>query len=208
MAAVLRVDLCEAIHLTVSQFAPNLCGYAFQIINFLLTQSQTFLLVVSLNVFDVLQRFRFAVNGEHHLVKVLVAVLQHRVVRRIFRLHFLELLNADNTFNAHVLGNFDSIGAPRCNHLAARPDEMTFHRVFFDFFGITEKPSEFGNSLYGKFRLRINSYNMLIIRLEETHHKCKDLCGKQCRKDRSFYLKRFIMKQKFRKQNCIRNCFV
>ena len=38
VAAVFGVDLREAIHLTVSQFAPDLCGYAFKIIHFLCAQ--------------------------------------------------------------------------------------------------------------------------------------------------------------------------
>ena len=132
VAAVFGVHLRKAIHLTVSQFAPNLCGYAFQIVHLLFAESQTFLLVVCLNVVDVFQGFWLAVDGKHGLVEVLVAVLQHRVKRRVLRLHFLELLDAHNALDAHILGNFDGIGAPRRNHLSARPDEVAFHRVFLD----------------------------------------------------------------------------
>ena len=57
----------------------------------------------------------------------------------------MELLNADDALDTHVLSNLDSVGAPRRNHLTTRSDEMAFHRVFFDSFGITEKPCEFGN---------------------------------------------------------------
>ena len=145
VAAVLGVDLCEAIHLAVGKFAPNLCRYAFQVFHLLTAQGQTFLLVVGLNVVDVFQRLGLAVHREHLLVEVLIAVLQHRVVRSLLRVHFLELLDTDNTFDTHVLGDLDGIGAPRRDHLTARAYKMAFHRVFFDHCGVTEKPRKLGN---------------------------------------------------------------
>ncbi len=173
MAAVLGVDLCKAIHLAISQLSTNFCGYAFQVVDLLLAEGQAFLLVVGFDVVDILQRFGLAVDGKHVLVEILVTVLQHRVVRSLLRLHFLEFLDADDALDAHVLGNLYGIGAPRRNHLAARANEMAFHHFFFDFLGVAEKPCEFGNGFLGKPVNGIDCDNLLIIRLEKANHKRK-----------------------------------
>ena len=91
----------------------------------------------------------------------------------LFILHHIEFLDADDALDAHVLGDFDSIGAPRRNHLAARANEMAFHHFFFDFLGVAEKPCEFGNGFLGKPVNGIDRDNLLIIRLEKANHKRK-----------------------------------
>ena len=140
MAAVLRVDLCEAVHLAVGEGAAYLLAYTFKIINFFLAECETFLVVVGVDVGDIFQRLRLAVDEKHVLVEVVVFVLQHRVEAVVVFLDWMELLNTRNAANAHVLSYFDGVGAPRSDHLAAWSEEEAFDCFSFDFFGVAEEP--------------------------------------------------------------------
>ena len=67
VTAVLRVDLCEAEDLGVSQRPSVLLFYLMEIFDFLRTQRQALLLVVLLDVVDVLDGLRLMVDGEDRL---------------------------------------------------------------------------------------------------------------------------------------------
>ena len=140
VAAVLRVDLGETIHLTVGELASDLLGNALEIGDLLIAEGQTLLGIVGGNVVDMLQRLGLPVDGEHLLVEVMVHGLEHGVVRGVLRLHFEKLLDTDNAFDTHVLGDLNGIGAPRGDHLAARTNKKAFHRLGFDQGGLTKKP--------------------------------------------------------------------
>ena len=148
VAAVLRVYLCEAVHLAVGEAAANLLAYTFQILNLFRAEGETFLVVVSFDVGDIFQRLRLAVHKKHVLVEVVVFVLQHRVEAVVVFLDGMEFLDTRNAANAHVLSYFDGVGAPRCYHLAARSEEGSFHRIRFDLFGVAEEPSELFNIVF------------------------------------------------------------
>ena len=126
MAAVLRVDLCKSEHLAVSQLAAQLTLNLVQVINLLLGESQTLLLVVRIQVINEQNRLRFDIDSKNLLVKTLVQALQHGVIFCIGISHREILLNTAYTLKTHVLGNLNGICTPRGNHFAARTYKVTF----------------------------------------------------------------------------------
>ena len=126
MAAVLRVDLGESEHLAVGQLAAQLTLYLVQVINLLLGECQSLLLVVRVQVIDKENGLRLDINSEYLLVKTLVQALQHGVVVCIGAGYRKILLYTAYALESHVLGNLNGVGAPGGNHLTARSHKETF----------------------------------------------------------------------------------
>ena len=173
MAAVLRVDLCEAVDLRVGEGAADFLAYTFQIINLFLAEREAFLVVVGIDVGDIFQRLRLAVDEKHVLVEVVVFVLQHRVEAVVVFLDGMEFLDTRNAANAHVLSNFDGVGAPRCYHLAARTEEEAFDDIFFDFGGVAEEPIKFFDIVIIVIFNAFNSDDSVLTGFEKDYHGMK-----------------------------------
>ena len=80
VAAVLRVDLSETEDLAVGQRAAHLLLHFMQIFNLFRRQSQAFLLVISLKVFNMLDGLGLMVHSKDVLVQTLIHALKHGVV--------------------------------------------------------------------------------------------------------------------------------
>ncbi len=79
-------------------------------------------------VIDSHNRVRLAVDGKHLGVEAVVEAGEHAVINRLLPLgDTLELLDAGDARKPHVLGDFDGIGAPGGDHLAARAHETAFY---------------------------------------------------------------------------------
>ena len=129
MTAVLRVDLCEAEDLRVRQRAPVLLLQSMQVFYFLRAQGQSFLLVVFLQIFHMLDGLRLDVDRKDALVEAAVHTLQHRVVVGILAGYGEIFLDAADALEAHILGNLYGIGRPRGHHLASRAYEPSVELV-------------------------------------------------------------------------------
>ena len=140
VAAMFRVDLGEAINLTIGQLPPDLLGNAVEVGNLLVAQCQTFLLVVGGNVVDMLHWLRLAVHGKDLLVQVMVHGLKHRIEWGVFRGYLMEFLDAPDAFDAHVLGNLHGIGTPWRNHLTSGADEEPLDALGLGHGGLAKEP--------------------------------------------------------------------
>ena len=142
VTAVFRVDLGKAEHLTVSQLTTEVLLYLLQVVHLLAAQCQTFLFIISLQVFNVDNRFRLAVGGKHLLVQTLIHALQHGVELCVLVGHREVLLDTQNAVEAHILSNLHGICAPRCNHFASWANEAAL-QVFFTFgLGVAKQPTQ------------------------------------------------------------------
>ena len=81
--------------------------------------------------------------GEELLIQPLVHALQHGVVVGVLVGYGEVLFDAGNTAEAHVLGDFYGVGAPRGDHLTARTYKVAAQ--LFVTFGcsVAEQPAEF-----------------------------------------------------------------
>ena len=146
VAAVLTVDLCKAEHLRVGQGTAQLTFHLVQVLNFLCTQCQTFLLVVCLQVGNLHDGLWLYVHAEEFLVQtVLVHALKHGVELGILALHGEVFLNACYAFHSHVLCNLHGVGAPGGNHLTAWTNEASLQMVCFQHFGLAIEPAQLFN---------------------------------------------------------------
>ena len=118
MAAVLRVDLCETEDLRIGQWTTVFLLQSVQILDFLWAQSQTFLLVIFLQIVHILDRLGFDVDGKNVLVQSSVHTLQHLVVLSILRVYGEVLLYTRNAAEAHILCNLNGICRPWGHHFA------------------------------------------------------------------------------------------
>ena len=75
MAAVLRVDLCETKDLRVGQWATVLLLQSMQVLDFLWAQSQTFLLVIFLQIVHILDGLRLDVDCKDILIQAVIHAL-------------------------------------------------------------------------------------------------------------------------------------
>ena len=135
--------MCKAEYFAVCKRASQLFLDVVKIIYLLWRQRQSFLFVILLKVLDVLYGLRLYVYGEDVLVQTVVHTLQHRVVVSILGSYGEILLYTLNALDTHILGNLNGIGTPRCNHLAARTDEVSVHCLSFHKGCLTVKPTKF-----------------------------------------------------------------
>ena len=141
VAAVLRVNLGEAEDLRVSQRATVLLLQSVQVLYLLGREGQTFLFVIFLQVFHVLDGLGLDVDGEDALVKPVVHALQHLVVFGLLAAHGEILLNTRNAIEIHVLRNLNGIGRPGSDHFAARPHIVAFELLALEHGGIAIEPT-------------------------------------------------------------------
>ena len=73
----------------------------------------------------------------------LVHALEHRIVFSIFVFYREILLDTQDAFQSHVLGDFNSIGTPWSNHFAAWTDEAALQVLFVIYSGFTIQPTQF-----------------------------------------------------------------
>ena len=163
---MLRIDLCKTEHLGVGQFSAKLSFHLVEILDFLWTQCQSFLLVVFLQVLDVENRSRLDVHRKNVLVKTFVHALKHRVVLSVLTRHREVFLNALNTLDCHVLRNFHSIRTPRSNHFATWTYKKAIKCLRQFFFCLTIKPA--------KFRLLISCQFVIHTRSNHTLRWCSE----------------------------------
>ena len=140
---MLGVDLCKTENLGVGQLPAVFLFYLVQVGDFLWREGESFLLVVSLNVFHKLDRLWLAVHVEDVLVQSLIHALQHRIVLGIFRFHGEIFLDTRNAFQTHVLRDFHSIGTPRSYHFASWTHIKTVYRVCLQTGSVAVKPTKF-----------------------------------------------------------------
>ena len=176
VAAVLRVDLRKAEHFAVGQLAAQAAAQVVEIFYFDFAQSQALLAVVCLKVVDVDDGFGLAVGVECLLVEPLVEHLEHRVIFGLVAAHAKELFDATDAADAHVLGYFDGIGAPRRDHLLARPHKEAVHRVGACQFRPTEEPFQFRYVVGQWFLRHLDGYDSGIIAPEKQDHIIA-ICG-------------------------------
>ena len=143
VAAVFRIDLCEAKYFGIGQLASEVFFYLLEIIHLFFGESQTFLFVVCFQILDIYDGFGLTVGGKQILVKPFVHALQHGVVVGVFVFYGEVFLDAGDAAQTHVLGDFHSVRTPRSDHLAARTCEISFQVVFTFGGGFSKKPAEF-----------------------------------------------------------------
>ncbi len=161
VAAVLRVDLCEAEHLRVGQRSAQLLLDFVQVFYFLWREGKTFLLVILLEVVDALDRLRLVIYGEHVLSDAVVHALQHRVVVSVGRAHGEILLNTRNAVEIHVLCYLNGIRTPRSNHFTAWSHEETLEAVCLFEHGVSEEPTKFVNLIAVELMVNLCCYHAL-----------------------------------------------
>jgi len=111
-----------------------------------------------------------AVGSEYVLVESFVHALQHRVVVGVFILYGKILLDAGDTFESHVLGDFYCIRTPGSNHFTAWTDETAF-QVFFTFrHGFSKKPAEFITFVRGELMIALYGNHALGRGSEKKNH--------------------------------------
>ena len=169
VAAVLRIHLRETEHLAVGQRATHLLAYLFEVCDLLLAQSQTLSLVVALDVIDIDDLLGLFVDNVDRLIQSLVATIQHRIERGVLAVGN-ELLDAADTFQTHILGNFHSIGTPRGDHFAAWTDELTVDTIALDELCAREKPLQFFDCRLIELYATIHSVDFVILCKKQNHN--------------------------------------
>ena len=94
-----------------------------------MAQGKTLVEVILLEIVYIYNRFGRACNVEHFAVERVIDALQHHIALGLLVAGHGELLDALNAGHVHVLGDFDGIGAPGCDHLAAGTDEGSAQSV-------------------------------------------------------------------------------
>ncbi len=140
MAAMFRVHLCKTIHFAVGERAAHCSGNRIQVFYFIVAQSKSFLPVVSCNVIYIQNRIGLFFNYKNTLIQSVVFPLQHVIAFGTFTFNLIKFLNAHNTFNSHVLGNFNGIGTPWGDHFTARSDEPAVKLFLFQELSIRKQP--------------------------------------------------------------------
>ena len=87
---------------------------------------------------------RLDFHVENLLVEPFIHPLKHRVVVGILAVNREILLNAADTLNRHVLGDFHCIRAPRGNHLTSGTNKTTGQRIGFLKRRLSVEPAQLG----------------------------------------------------------------
>ena len=170
VAAVFRVDLCEAEHLRVGQFSAQLSFHFMEVFDFLGREGQAFLLVVRIEVVNINDGCGLDVHGEDVLVESLVAALQHGVECAL-GIAFCGggeiLFDTRNAVEIHVLRNLDGIRAPGGNHLTAWAYETALEAFAFKELCLAIEPAKFLYFFCGERMVHLGSDDALLRCLEE-----------------------------------------
>lgn len=102
-------------------------------------------MVVGLEVGDMDYGVGLFVDCEDGLVEALVEILEHGVELGVLIVDGEELLDAQDAFETHVLGDFYGVGAPRCDCLTACADEEARECLLIDELSTAEEPCEFAD---------------------------------------------------------------
>ncbi len=94
-------------------------------------------------------------DGEDLLVETIIQALQHGVVLGIRGVHREVFLDATDSLQGHVLGDFHRIGAPGSHHFTTRAYEIPTQLLIIHQLGIAVKPSKFAYFIFGKFVIRL-----------------------------------------------------
>ena len=139
MPAMLGIHLRKPEHFAVGQVTFQFFAYFIEVAHLVGAQRKSFLLVVGRNIVDIHDRIRLPVDREQLLVKVVIDMLQHRVMSLLRREGNI-FFDTRNSFQAHVLRDFDSIRAPRRDHLTTRPDKSSLNHIRLYRSGAAEQP--------------------------------------------------------------------
>ena len=120
MTAVLRVNLCKTENLRIGKRTTILFLQAVKIFNLLWAKSQTFLLIILLQIIHILNGLGLDVNSKNVLVQAIIHTLQHLVVLGILRVDSKVLLYTRNAAEAHILCNLNGIFAAWTNIVALK----------------------------------------------------------------------------------------
>ena len=133
-------------------------------------EGQSFLLVISLEVFYVEDGGRLDVDGEDALVQSVIHALEHRVMFRVGRSYGKILLYTRNAVEIHVLRNLYGIGAPGSYHFAARTYEPAFQRFTFFKNGVAIEPAEFLHFIGRELTVHFRGYDALLRSSKKQYH--------------------------------------
>ena len=172
MTAVFRVNLRETKHLRVCKTSTKACRQTLKILYLYLTEGKTLFLIVFANILDMNNSIWLLVYSKYHLIESLVKHLQHRVKLSILIFYLKIFLNTKNTFETHVLSNFNCISTPWSNHLPTRTNKKTVYFFTFDSRGSTEKPFQLFNILGCHLLRRLYNKNLCRFTLEKQYHHC------------------------------------
>ena len=141
-----------------------------QILDLLGRESQSFLLVVFLQILHMLDGFRLDVDGEDVLVEPFVHALQHGVVLGLLVVDGKILFYTRNAAKIHVLRNLNGICRPRCHHLTARAYEESLELLSLAKCGTAVEPAQFVDFLFVELMIHLGGNHALLWGLEEKNH--------------------------------------
>lgn len=127
-------------------------------------------MVVGFEVGDVDDGVWLFVDGEYRLVEAVVEVLEHGVEVGVFGVYGEELLDASYALEAHVLCDFDGVGAPGCYCFAASADEESWELLGVDWLRSAEEPREFQQVVVVEGVVGLDCENVFCS--EEYYHLC------------------------------------
>ncbi len=170
MTTVLRVDLGKTEDLRVCERTTQFVLYLVQISNLFFRESETFLLVVFLEVCHVLDGFGLYVYIEDGLIEPVIHALQHGVVLCLSRCHGEVFLYTQNAAEIHILCNLYGICAPRCYHLATRTHEEALHLCAIHKRSLAIKPAKLADFVGCQLMITLRCDYALLGSFKEKYH--------------------------------------
>ena len=177
VSAVLRIELCKAEDFAIGEFSAELLFYSVEIFHFGRRECQTFLLIVSIEVFDSANGLWCVTDGEDVLMEPFIESLEHRVVigRSIF--HGEEFFDTQNAAEIHILCDLNGIRAPRGNHFTAGANIATLKCGGSFKRGFAKKPTKFFHFIVGELMIYLCSNDALRRCTEKRNHLSKNVWG-------------------------------
>ena len=164
-------DLRESEYLAVGERASQTLAQLAQICLFFGRESQALALIVCVDIVDIHDRGRSTDTLEVGRAQTRIYALQHRVVGRLGAgLDAGKLLDAYNAVDAHVLGDFNGIGAPGGYHFFAGAYERTGEGTRFQRGGAMQQPAEAFVVRCREFAGRLYQVDGVFALLEESDH--------------------------------------
>ena len=142
VAAVFRIYLGKAVNLGIGQFTTYFPAHLFKVFHLIIAEGQPLIRIVCSDVFHLPDRFGHRRDLKNLFIQPVVQLLQHRVVRSFFVVHFVKCLYPLNTFNTHILRDLHGIRTPWRNHFFTRADKKAAHMIAVKGGGTAEKPGE------------------------------------------------------------------
>ena len=170
VTAMLRVDLCKAENLWVSQRTTILLLQTVQILYLLWAQGKAFLLVIFLQIIHILNGLRLDVDSKDVLIQSIIHALQHLVVLGILVCNGEILFYTQNAAESHVLSNLNGICRPWSHHFAAWSDIKTVECLTGKQFCFAIEPAKFVYFFLIELMVHLRSNNALLWGLEKENH--------------------------------------